>query len=395
MRVLFFNRSAEPVGGGMNRMVIDTASRLNLAGHEVAMVHGREGGTFDGTGYIYDDLEERLLPKDRNALRLEAILEDFSPDVIQLHGVQNTLLDGWLAARKPTARFLHNHDFYCSGRMLALRRPSVPCTRPHGRECCASHLLRGCGSGNPLINFLRYRSVGRSLAALRMVHGLQVMSGTVRQQLLANGLPAEKITTLPPYAPAPAEARYGSTSSVRTVLHVGGLLGRKGIWTMVRMVRQLPRDVQVLFVGGGQEGEALEAHVRRRGLGNRVRVLSDPTPGQLSLLYREATLVAMPVRWNEPLGLEGLAAMAYGKPVVAFDTGGVREWLAHGETGLCIPFGARWAFRDALVGLLKDPPRLQAMGRRAQEVWEKKFRPERHIDALIAHYEKLRAEVGR
>ena len=105
--------------------------------------------------------------------------------------------------------------------------------------------------------------------------------------------------------------------------------------------------------------------------------------------------MAMPVRWNEPLGLEGLAAMAYGKPVVAFDTGGVREWLAHGETGLCIPFGARWAFRDALVGLLKDPPRLQAMGRRAQEVWEKKFRPERHIDALIAHYEKLRAEVGR
>ena len=82
------------MGGGMNRMVIDTIHRLRLAGHEVALVHDRGAGQLEGTGYIYDDLDQRLMPRDRNALRLEAILEDFSPDVIQLHGVGNTLLDG-------------------------------------------------------------------------------------------------------------------------------------------------------------------------------------------------------------------------------------------------------------------------------------------------------------
>ena len=111
MRILFFNRSGRASGGGMNRLVVDTVRRLRVSGHEVALVHARGSGQLEGTGYIYDDLDERLMPRDRNALRLEAILEDFVPDVIQLHGVGNTLLDGWLAARKPTVRFIHNHDF--------------------------------------------------------------------------------------------------------------------------------------------------------------------------------------------------------------------------------------------------------------------------------------------
>lgn len=393
MRILFFNRSARPLGGGMNRLVVDTVRRLRVAGHAVALVHAREGGQLEGTGYIYEDLDQRLLPRDRNALRLEAILEDFGPDVIQLHGVGNTLLDGWLAARRPTTRFVHNHDFYCSGRRLTLSRPSEPCTRAHGRGCSVSHFLRGCGSWNPAVNFVRYRAVGRSLPALRAVHGLQVMSGTVRNQLLANGIAAEKIVSLPPYAPAAPAGEHERFSPVRTILHVGGLLGQKGVWMAVRMVRDLPKDVQLVFAGGGAEREMLEAHVRRRGLGNRVRIVGEPTPEQWSLLYRESSLVVLPVLWNEPLGLEGLGAMAYGKPVVAFDTGGVREWLTDGETGVCVPFGRRGVFRDAVKELLGDRERLHRMGRRAREVWEEKFRPEAHLAALVAHYEKLQKEV--
>ena len=370
-------------------MVIDTVRRLRASGHEVALVHGRRGGQLEGTGYIYDDLDTRLLPRDRSALRLEAILEDFDPDVIQLHGVGNTLLDGWLAARKPTVRFIHNHQFYCSGKQLTLSRPAEACRSAHGRYCAASHWLRGCGSMNPAINFVRYRAVSRSLSALRTLHGVQAMSETVRRQLLANGVPEKRVISLPPYAPPPTGARQEGYSSVRTILHVGGLLGQKGVWMVVRMLRELPKDVQLVFAGGGGEREMLEAHVRRRGLGSHVRIVGEPTPEQWSLLYREATLVVMPVLWNEPLGLDGLGAMAYGKPVVAFETEGIRQWLTDGETGVVVPFGERRSFRDAVNSLLQDRQRLHAMGRRAKEVWREKFRPENHLAALVAHYEML------
>ncbi len=79
--------------------------------------------------------------------------------------------------------------------------------------------------------------------------------------------------------------------------------------------------------------------------------------------------------------------------MVAFDTGGIREWLADGETGVCVPFGKRVAFRDAVNALLGDRERLQVMGRRAREVWEEKFRPEKYLSALVAHYEKLCGEA--
>jgi len=252
-----------------------------------------------------------------------------------------------------------------------------------------SHVLRGCGSWNPAVNLLRYRAVDRGLGALRAVHGVQVMSGTLRRQLLANGLPADRVIQLPPCAPAPPGARLGATSSVRSILHVGGLLGHKGMWMVVRMARELPKDVQIVFAGGGRERALLESHVRRRGLGERIRIVGEPTPGQWSLLYREATLVIMPVLWNEPLGLDGLAATAYGKPVVAFATDGIREWLADGETGVCVPFGERRAFRDAVQTLLGDRARLQSLGRKAREVWQEKFRPERHTSALLTHYEDV------
>ena len=389
MRILFFNRSARPLGGGMNRLAIDTARRLRSSGHDVALVHGRDSGQFDGTGYIYDDLDYRLMPSDEKALRLEAIIDDFAPDVIQLHGVGNTLLDGWLAARRPTVRFVHNHDYYCSGRRLTLQRPMEPCHRAHGRGCAALHWLRGCGSGNPAVNFVRYREVNRSLPALRSLHGLQVMSDSVGRQLEANGVAPEKVVRLPLYAPISPAADTGPSSSLRTILHVGGLLDHKGVWMVVRMLRELPADVQLVMAGGGTEKEMLEAHVRRRGLGSRVRIVGEPTPEQWSFLYRESTLVVMPVLWNEPLGLDGLAAMAHGKPVVAFDTEGIRQWLHHGETGLCIDFGDRRGFRAAVRELIDDRPKLHEFGMKAREVWHQHFTVRAYLDALVEHYRRL------
>lgn len=393
MRILFFNRSALPLGGGMNRLAIDTARRLRAAGQEVALVHSREGGQFDGTGYIYDDIDYRLMPRDDKAVRLEAILEDFAPDVIQLHGVGNTLLDAWLAARRPTVRFVHNHDFYCSGRRLTLQRPAEPCLRAHGRRCCLSHISRGCGSGNVAANLVRYRAVGRSLRSLCALHGLQAMSDSVARQLEVNGIPPEKIVRLPLYAPVWPAADAPPSSSLRTILHVGGLLGHKGVWMVVRMLRDLPGDVQLVLAGGGKEKELLEEHVRRRGLGARVRVVGEPTPEQWSFLYRESTLVVMPVLWNEPLGLEGLAAMAHGKPVVAFDTEGIRQWLRDGETGLAVAFGDRTGFRAAVRGLIDDRAKLRQLGMRARDIWRSKFNPQQHIAALLAHYEHVAGEA--
>ena len=47
---------------------------------------------------------------------------------------------------------------------------------------------------------------------------------------------------------------------------------------------------------------------------------------RLAGLYRRARALLFPPRWQEPFGIAGLEALAFGVPVVAWRSGGVAEW---------------------------------------------------------------------
>ena len=98
---------------------------------------------------------------------------------------------------------------------------------------------------------------------------------------------------------------------------------------------------------------------------------------------REATLLALPSSWPEPFGLVGLEAAALGIPAVAFDVGGVREWLRVGINGYLAPGNPPRAagLADALVEALTDADELRAMGARAVGV-AREMSLDRHLDCL-------------
>jgi glycosyltransferase involved in cell wall biosynthesis len=57
-----------------------------------------------------------------------------------------------------------------------------------------------------------------------------------------------------------------------------------------------------------------------------VEVLGWVDRDRLSRLYRRARAVVLASRWQEPFGIVGLEAAAFGVPVVAWDSGGIRDW---------------------------------------------------------------------
>ncbi len=375
----------------MNHYVLDVTARLRASGDVVALVHSRTPKSeFRGTGYIFDHLRKMEATPDEVMVRLEAIVDDFKPDIIQLHGVPNLLLDPWLAARAPTVRWIHNHRFYCSGEAMTWAWPRRACGRAHGVGCLAAHVLHGCGSPDPVRNLARYRDVSGSLAALRRLPGLQVASRMMAENLIRNGIDPARVEHLPLYAAPAPESKKPLMGQRRFILHPGGLVHHKGIWLLVRRIAQLPGDVDLVFAGGsGRLERALGKYVARHALSGRVRIIGEVSPAKWSQLFTEATLVVMPSLWNEPLGLAGLYAMAHGKPIVAFRGGGIGEWLVDGETGVAVPFGDKEAFLAAVVRLLGDPKRLQTLGAQAQQTWEARFRPEPHLAALRVYYARL------
>ena len=65
---------------------------------------------------------------------------------------------------------------------------------------------------------------------------------------------------------------------------------------------------------------------------------------------------------QEGQGIVLLEAQASGKPVVAFDVGGVNEAVRNGETGLLVKRGNSGELADALLRLLSDKPLREKMG---------------------------------
>ena len=374
----------------MNYYVFDVANRLREAGETVALVHGREPkSTFRGTGYIFDHLRAMTAPVDQVRTRLEAIVDDFQPDVIQIHGMPNLALDDWLASRAPTTRWIHNHQFYCSGQAMTWARPRHACERPHGLGCLLAHGIHGCGSSNLLKNVIRYRQTGAALDLLRQSCHLQVASEVLARNLARNGIEPSRIEHIPLYAP-PASDKKPPMPTRRIVLQPSALVRHKGVWLMVRNIDQLPDDVDLVLGGaGGELLEPLEEYVANNQLGHRVRVMGEVPPSQWSVLFHQATLVAIPSLWNEPLGLTGLYAMSYGKPVIAFRSGGIDEWLEDGKTGIGVRFGARNAFVESTAKLLNDWQHLKELGIQARKAWDARFRPEAHVEKLQAYYKRI------
>ena len=102
-------------------------------------------------------------------------------------------------------------------------------------------------------------------------------------------------------------------------------------------------------------------------------------------LFDEADLLVFPSTWPEPFGLVGLEAAAAGLPAVAFDLGGIREWLVPGRTGELAPATppSSGGLGQAIARAAQSAANLERLGDAARE-HSLLFNVKRHLAGLEA-----------
>lgn len=191
-------------------------------------------------------------------------------------------------------------------------------------------------------------------------------------------------------------AEFGVPVDAPLILMVSRLQRWKGIHIFLDAAAHVARkhpDACFLVVGGtlfGLEEDyplQLQQQVEHLRLGHAVRFTgfqSDVFP-----FYSASDIVVHSSIEPEPFGMVLLEAMACERPVVASDSGGPREIVRNGVTGLLVPPEDAERLAHAILSLLDDPDRRVRMGQAGAERVRHCFSAERMARELEAIYEQV------
>ncbi len=368
MKLLFVHQILGDFGGA-EANIYTTACELKGRGHELALVYGHatgknEAGWRNAFGSCY------LLPTQGNTEVLEAVLAEFAPDVIYLHSLSDLdVVEALVGSGLPVVRMVHDHSLYCMRGYKYNYFTRKPCTRSASWFCvfpCLATIGRNHGDGFPL-KFSRYNDKRRELELSRRCNHLLVYSDYQKQELARNGFETDKIHICVPIRQRNQEQRTSSFNERNLVLFAGQIIRGKAVDALLRALAKLRMDFECLILGDGNHRNHCQRLCARLGLQERVRFAGYVRPAELESYYLQASVFVMSSLWPEPFGMSGPEAMQYGLPVVAFDAGGIREWLLDGENGFLVPWNDTTTFAARVDQLLRDKALARRMGQQGRQ----------------------------
>jgi len=178
----------------------------------------------------------------------------------------------------------------------------------------------------------------------------------------------------------------------KLLIHASNFRKVKRVCDVVSVFRQVRQhlDCKLLLVGTGNNIEDVKSQVVDDGLENDVIFLGRCR--DIDAYLTSGDLFLLPSN-QESFGLVALEAMAYGVPVIASDVGGIREVVAHGETGFLAPVGDIETMTKYALVLLSNDELYQSTSDRAKQRATGMFAASKIVPQYETFYEKCLGAV--
>jgi glycosyltransferase involved in cell wall biosynthesis len=396
MRILIATDSFPPNCGGSGWSTYELAKGLRTLGHWVTVVQPRPGhphGSREYDGFAVDEFgayapgipfvrnyykNERLYA--RLTAHLGAIIRRDAIDVV--HGQHALTVPPSVAAARgagvPAVCTVRDywpacywsdliHDFSadtlcpgCSARMM------TRCLRPRAGALWPLTLAA--------IPYMRANLAAKQ-AWLSAADAVIAVSSTIAADLRARvpGLRSTRFEVIPnpvdldvvraagTAGPVPLDAPYA--------VYVGKLAPNKGVMKLVTAIERADLRWPLVVVGDGPDRRALEQQSRTGG--RDVRFTGWVPRAEALRWLGHASVLVFPSHGPESLSRVLLEASALGVPIAAMDTGGTRDIVIAGETGLLSESAA--ALGADLARLVADRPLADALAAAARAHVERTF----------------------
>ena len=229
------------------------------------------------------------------------------------------------------------------------------------------------------------------------------VSHAVKEHLVEQGVEASKIRVVyngvdlskfvPPANRERAKAAVDLPRNaliVGVVAHLTAKKGHKWFLDAVAPLLQTYPDLQILFLGEGDERANLRRQVAGLALEARV-IFAGFHPDVVPWMSAMDALVLPPIS-KEGFGRVLVEAGAMSIPVIGTGVGGIGEVIVPGETGFVVAPGDSGALQTALCALLDDAELRQTMGAKGRERALREFSQERMVEQTERVYRELLAE---
>jgi glycosyltransferase involved in cell wall biosynthesis len=234
-------------------------------------------------------------------------------------------------------------------------------------HCSVRHTLRGRGVR---ARFLHRVGGPVERGVLRRAAAVIVLADRTRRLLLADGLPAERVRTIPSgFEPA---LFAGARDDVLAPLphprvgYLGRLVEQKRPDLLVRAFGSVTPPAHLVVVGDGPLAGRVAALAEASPAVDRISLRPAAEHSTVPALLASLDVLVLPSAYEE-LGSVLVEAMAAGRPVVATRVGGIPEVVEEGRTGLLVPPGDVPALAAALDRVLHEPGLAERLGRCAAE----------------------------
>jgi len=371
-----------------------TATELGKRGHDIGILHGPATGKNEAGWQTTFPFRAPLGEGDNSAIVKKA-LADFSPDAVYVHKMADlSVIQTLVESGVPLLRMVHDHDIYCMRSYKYNYFTRAICTRPATPHCifpCLASVVKKSGGGFPL-KWVSYSEKKREIALNRRFDRMVVVTTYMRDELLNNGFDAKRIEI---HAPVPrmGDPNLRSSFSDRNlIIYAGQIIRGKGVDVLLEALAQVKTKFECVILGDGNHKAFCEELSKKLNLADRVTFKGFVPQEELKNYYRECSVVALSSLWPEPIATIGLEVMRYALPVVAFDAGGIKDWLLDGQNGFLVPWIDRTKFAARIDQLLNDKPLAKKLGEAGLKLVSERYDFETYIGDLEKMFQNVIAQ---